>query len=384
MPERDRSTDAAHDFSIAWQWLFIGFAVGAVLLSVGQGATQTLVTTFLAITLEALPFMLIGALVSGFVEVFVPRERVVALLPARRWYSVLIAGGLGLVFPVCECAVVVVVRRLLRKGAPLEAGIAFLLAGPIVNPLVTASTAVAYNYDWNIVLARLGYGYGVAVIVGMLVGMFFSRRQAIADEASLTGGGSPGGSPGGRQRDASPSPLTPLPEGEGDGGHAHDKDHGFAHHYHHHGFFGKAAHALQHASLDFFDVARFLVVGAFFAALLQQLIPQEVFTTESGSATASSIFLMMLLAMLLNLCSEADAFVAASFQSIGVPLASQLAFMVLGPMLDIKLLLMYTRLFRPLAIVAIAGLTFLAVFLAMWSLGVVPGPASLPSPAARG
>jgi uncharacterized membrane protein YraQ (UPF0718 family) len=125
---------------------------------------NSLAIVFVSIVLEAIPFMLIGSLVGGFIEAFVSRERMAKLLPQKGWLTVCVAAGAGIVFPVCECAVVPVVRRLIGKGLPLSAAIAYLLGGPIVNPIVAASTALAYAFDWRIVILRLSLGYGIAVV----------------------------------------------------------------------------------------------------------------------------------------------------------------------------------------------------------------------------
>ena len=110
---------------------------------------------------------------GGFIEVFVSKDRLSGLLPENRGITVLIAAGLGILFPVCECAIVPVVRRLLRKGVPLGGAIAFLLGGPIVNPVVAAATAVAYSFKWSVVIDRMLIRYFVAVTVGTMMNMIF-------------------------------------------------------------------------------------------------------------------------------------------------------------------------------------------------------------------
>ncbi|MCG8617531.1 MAG: permease, partial [Desulfobacterales bacterium] len=116
--------------------------------------------------------------------------------------------------------------------------------------------------------------------------------------------------------------------------------------------------------LDFYDIARFLIIGAFIAAALQTFIPRQAFfSVASGSVAA--IALMMVLAVVLNLCSEADAFIAASLAPIGIPFTAQLAFMVLGPMLDLKLILMYMSVFTRKMIIILSLSTLTFVFMAM-------------------
>jgi hypothetical protein len=288
--------------------------------------------TFISIVLEAFPFMLIGTLVGGFIEVFVPQEKITKWLPEGRLMTVFTAAGLGIFFPVCECAVVPVVRRLLIKGVPLSAAVAFLLGGPIVNPVVAASTAVAYFFDWSIVVNRLVFGYFIAVAAGFLMQAFFTKTLAIRPDTLE------------HQRFFDHADSVQA------GANTSLRN--------------KIGLAVSHAANDFFDIARFLVIGAFLAASIQLLAPRYLFS-PIASTPVSSISIMMIMAVLLNLCSEADAFVAASLQWTLVPISAQLAFMILGPMLDIKLLLMYGRIFRNRAIIALSGTTFLLVFLSM-------------------
>ncbi len=289
-----------------------------------------LAINFFAILIEAVPFMLVGTVVGGLIEALVPRRYLSRALEGRGTLAVFLGAGLGAVFPICECAIVPVVRRLLKKGVPFSAAVAFLLAGPVVNPVVAASTAVAYQYHWEMVIVRLVCGYAIAVGVGLALGTLFARSD----------------------------PLKPgfMPAC----GCAHHHDHDEA------GWRARLAGALGHACDDFFEVGRFLVIGAFLAALARTLVPLSVFETLSARPWLA-ILLMMLLAVALNLCSEADAFIASSFRGV-MPPAAQAAFLVLGPMLDIKLVLMYLTVFRKRTIVALATAVTLAVLAVMLGL----------------
>ncbi len=341
------------------------FAIGAIAVLVGAkdlAPIKTLSIVFVSIVLEAIPFMLLGAVLGGLLEVFVSRDRVLGLLPSRQWLTVIVAAGLGFVMPVCECAVVPVVRRLLRKGVPFAAAVAYLLGGPITNPLVAGSTAVAYSFDWKVVILRIVFGYAVAVGVGLSVGSMFKDDEALLpmnEQASCACGHDHHG------HDHEDDKCC-------DHDHSHDHEDGKCcdHDHSHAGekntgpTFGQKLHAaLLHAADDFFDIGRYLIIGAFIAALLQTVVSRQAFVMLSGQPWLA-IILMMVLAITLNLCSEADAFVAASFKTL-MPLSAQLSFMVLGPMVDIKLLLMYLGVFKKRAIVAIASLTIFAVFVGM-------------------
>lgn len=297
-----------------------------------QQQVREVIRVFLGILLEAMPFMLVGALVGGLIEVFVSPEGLAKVLSGRRRRSVLVAAAMGVIFPVCECAIVPVVRRLVRKGAPLSAAVAFLLAGPIVNPIVAASTAVAYAGDWHVVAARLALGYVIAVVVGLAIGKVFQGGQAL------------------------------IPQGRDPHAHVHGGD-GAPRRSRLRRFGGRLLEAAHHGASDFLDVGRFLVIGAFVTGVLRTLVRQEHLLGGGGDGPLAMLG-MMGLAFVLNLCSEADAFVAASFRGL-VGFSGQMAFMVLGPMLDLKLLAMYLALFRKRAIVALAVSIAAAVFLSI-------------------
>jgi uncharacterized membrane protein YraQ (UPF0718 family) len=323
------STPTARLFVLV-QFGFIAALLSLIVFFRHTPEFATLSITFVSIFLEALPFMLLGAAIGGFIEVFVSKTVITRIVPARPLPAILLAAGLGLVFPVCECAIVPVVRRLFSKGLPLGAGIAFLLGGPIVNPLVALSTAVAYGNDPAIAGYRLASGYLIAVVMGLLIDRLFSRKTALVESPEENT----------RPADDGCSQLPSSP-----------------------GIIIQIRRALRHGASDFIDVGRFLVFGAFVAGVLQALVARGGLVGLSGSLPLS-VLAMMTLALLLSLCSEADAFVAASFRTT-LPLTAQMAFMVLGPMLDLKLVAMYFRVFKIRLILVMSLLTVVTVFLCM-------------------
>ena len=307
----------------------------------GRHGVRSFSLVFVSIVLEALPFMLVGACVGGLIEVFVSREKLVSHLPRRPWAMICLAAALGIVFPVCECAVVPVVRRLTGKGLPLAAAVAYLLGGPIVNPIVAVSTMLAYNMDWRVAAIRVLCGYAIAVFVALAMGRLFARRPALlmssgmrepAQDNQAAAAREIGRSCGGQG-----AQLVPT------------------------GLIGKLIGAFRHASDDFLAVAHYLVIGAAVAALAQTIVDRRLFLELTALPIVPSL-VMMGLAILLNLCSEADAFIAASFRGL-LSLPAQMAFMLTGPMFDLKLLLMYRTVFTRRAIIALAGLILLAVLI---------------------
>ncbi len=312
------------------QVVFLVSAMAMAALYRDSEAYATFSVIFCSIVLEAFPFMLLGTLISGFIEVFLSRDQLIRLLPQRKYDAIILAALLGIIFPVCECAIVPVVRKFLKKGMPLGSAVAFLLAGPIVNPLVFASTYVAYSFHFETAVLRVMSGFFIAVAAALVIEVCLTKSQAL--------------------KEAPVVPECSL---------CHDTDDTGTL-----SFAQKIGAAFRHSALDFYDIGRFLIMGAFIAAALQTFVPRQIFTSVmAGPVTA--IVSMMVLAVALNLCSEADAFIAASFRSVGIPFSAQLAFMVLGPMLDIKLILMYLSVFKGKMILVLSSMVVLLVFLSM-------------------
>ena len=293
----------------------------AVLLQVGDPtrvpAVQNFVLVFSSLLIEAIPFILLGALVSAAIEVFVPSHVFgkLALLP--RPLQLPASALAGMAFPVCECGSVPVARRLAAKGLAPGAAITFMLAAPILNPIVLASTFVAYrgrDVMWAMDLGRAGIGLLAAVAVGWVIGGRTKQEMLRARPAEENLGHDHDGCEAGCGPDCDR--------------HEHVAARPRA-------FFG-------HLSGDFLFMGRYLVFGAAVAAALQTFVPQSVIGAVAGTPVISLVA-MMGLAFLLSLCSESDAFVAASFVQFGV--GAQLAFLVFGPMVDTKLGFLYTATF---------------------------------------
>jgi uncharacterized membrane protein YraQ (UPF0718 family) len=286
----------------------------------------------LAIFIEAMPFLVLGALLSALIEVFVSTERILRIVPRS------IAGGLslgifaGVALPTCECGVVPIVRRLMNKGVPPYVAIAYMLAAPIVNPVVLASTYIAFRGSLSMVLARIF----LAVIVASVLALTARSLGNVV------------------------RPEKP------------DKDEDDPLHLHHHhdhvhqSGTSKIRSALVHAGHEFMDMGKFLILGALFAAAFKTFLPENIMTVFSGSLSLS-IAGMMILAILLSVCSEADSFVAASF--VGFPAAAQLAFIGIGPMLDLKLIGMYGLAFQRRMVLALVIIPSILVYVIAWAMG---------------
>jgi uncharacterized membrane protein YraQ (UPF0718 family) len=301
--------------------ILIGLIVNVAPPAISNRFT-TFVTIFMGIFVEAVPFLVAGSIVSGLIEVYIGREVIARFVPRNPILAAFVGALLGFTFPVCECGVVPVTRRLYQKGLPLSVGIAFLLSAPVVNPVVILSTYTAFGWG-PVLIGRLLF----SILVAFLVGLIFSLAQP--QEVLL------------ESRDwkleiGQASPAT-------------------SHHSPAAG--GRFWQALTIGGDDFLDMARYLIVGSMLAALMQTIVPQSTLLAL-GSGPVISIIVMMVLAFVLSICSTVDAFLALSFISTFTT-GSILSFLVFGPMVDIKSTLMFLGVFRRRTVVYLILLPFL-------------------------
>ncbi|ECP9711813.1 permease [Listeria monocytogenes] len=328
-------------------------------------------TIFISILIEALPFVLIGVFIAGFIQMFISEQFIARVIPKNKFLAVIVGSLIGVFFPSCECGIVPIVRNLLAKGVPLHAGIAFMLTAPIINPVVLFSTYVAFGSTWEVPLLRVAGSLVVALVVGNIIAYFYkgtglkerflkyeaaSEKVAVpATNLALAGG-------------PSESTTTNFQVLTSDGALTEDAHKGHAHH--HHGeehahtkmtLNQKIWHTVQHAVDEFFSVGKYLVFGSLIAAAMQTYIKTSTLVSI-GHGPILSILLMMVLAFVLSLCSEADAFIGASFRSV-FSTQSIVAFLVFGPMLDVKNLMMMLGAFKAKFVLLIVTSVTIVVFL---------------------
>ena len=255
---------------------------------------QTWTTVFVSVLVQAVPFLVFGVVLSAIIAVYVPRSFWAKALPRHPALAVPAASVAGVVLPGCECGSVPIAGSLIRRGVTPAAALAFLLAAPAINPIVLASTAVAFPDNPEMVVAR-----GVAsLVVAMIMGWLWLRLGR-TDWIRL--------------------PHRPDLD---------DMSRGRA-------FWAASRHDVMHAG-------GFLVLGAAAAATINLIVPEAWLQTLADNPVLS-VLALAVLAVLLSICSEADAFVAASLSQFS--LTSRLVFLVVGPMVDLKLISMQTGVF---------------------------------------
>ncbi|MDZ4158231.1 MAG: permease [Anaerolineaceae bacterium] len=295
---------------------------------------------FLGIFIEAVPFLLLGTLASALVEVFFTRNELAAFLPRHPLLSVLAGSLLGMFFPVCECGAIPLTRRLILKGMPVSMGIAFLLAAPVINPIVIASTLAAFGTG-PVFWTRLGLSLAIAVFTGAIFSLHPQGTELLrpmlretVQQSALQSNS---------DRSQAESVTLPL----------------------------KLQRMLVIAGDEFFEMGRFLILGALLAALLQTFVPQQAMLAL-GKGPLLSVLALIGLAALLSVCSTVDAFIALAFAGTFTT-GSVVAFLVFGPMVDIKSTLMYLRVFNKRTVVYLILLPLMMTIVATVGLNTFAG-----------
>lgn len=289
-------------------------------LVAGNAELSTAGTVFCGVFVQALPFLGLGVVVSGLIAVFVSPERLARWLPRRTGAAILATGLAGAALPGCECGSVPVARRLFSDGVAGAAALTFMLAAPAVNPVVLVATAVAFPGQPGVVAARCAGSLLTALIMGTIWSRW-GRPEWITRRMPAT-------------HPSSASRWTVFSE------------------------------AARH---DFVQAVSYLILGAAAAAAMHVLVPREVFTHLAGNLVLG-VLIMAVLAVVLALCSEADAFVASSLTML--PLVPRLVFLVVGPAVDVKLFAMQTGMFGRAFAIRFAPATFVVATVVATAVGL--------------
>ena len=305
--------------------------------------------SFLSVLFESVPFLLLGALISGLIEVFVPARWMTNILPKAPLPAVLLSGLLGVVFPMCECGVVPVIRRLMKKGLPVSCAVTYLLASPVVNPIVAVSTYAAFRgrNPGLTMCTRLVLSYAVAVLVGFIVSrlrveQFLNERvlATLPGRASRTRGFRIGALAG----SAAVAPFSLEGTGGGSGSDASLAALDALESQLKPTLVRRLLAACQRGANDFLDVAVFVVIGAALASVFNTAVDQQLVIAPLAANPALAVPALMVLAFVVAVCSTSDAFIAATFTAF--PFSARLAFLVFGPVFDLKLVFLYSLVFR--------------------------------------
>ena len=319
---------------------------------------------FLSIILEGAPFILLGTLISGFIDAYLPAGLIDRWLPKNKVVAVFLSGLLGAIFPVCECAIVPVIRRLIRKGLPISCAITYMLSAPIINPIVVVSTMKAFSTSLGqfslretetaaafgpvfMTSSRLLIAFIVTVAVGLVVLKVRSRNilqpGVVPDEI-----------------EESTAMSSDAPHTNEDDSHACcsvDKGDAAPSTAEHEPRRNRLVLAMRTTMRDFIETAMYFTIGVAITSVFNAYVTEDLILLFNQNEV-TGISLMMVLAFVLSLCSTSDAFIAANFP---VPQSAKLAFIVFGPMMDVKLVFMYLSVFRPKFVATLALSLFIVI-----------------------
>lgn len=312
---------------------------------------------FVSVVIEALPFLLVGSILASLIQVLVPQKIFVRLTALPLPLQMLLASCVGLIFPICDCAIIPVARSLMKKGLPVPTAVVLMLATPIVDPITIASTHFAFKTILpSIVLYRLFFGIIVALIIGVTF-IRTKREDALKERKELS-----------HNHDEHSDDCC---------GHAHDDEdaHGHAHCCAEHTSAGatpfeRMLQVIRHAKSEFFSMGAFLVLGAALSTLIYFLVPNSIMWGLTQNELLS-IPVFGLFGYAISLCATADAFVIAPFAN-GFSLLPLLSFLVISPLIDIKntliLFSMFKRRFALRLIITIFVLVFSSlIFLSLFT-----------------
>lgn len=276
---------------------------------------------FLAIFLEVLPFIIFGSLIASIVERYVSDDLLVKLIPKNIFLGSIAGILLGFFLPACDCAVIPVSKRLIKKKVPVNVAVSFMLASPIINPVVLLSTYTAfYLIDPSIFYLRLILGIIIALVIGIIMGLFF-KSDVIKDTED---------------------------------NHCHC-------HQHKKGLKNDFIFIIKHTCLELFSVLKFLMVGAVIASLVQTVLPKNILMIFSNHMILSVITLMIF-AYLISLCSTSDSFIGKSLL-INFSKESVVAYLLLGPMIDVKNTFVLFGNYKKSFVITLISLIFVMTFI---------------------
>ncbi|PSF38762.1 hypothetical protein C7H19_04480 [Aphanothece hegewaldii CCALA 016] len=323
---------------------------------------QNAFTLFLSLLVEAIPFLLLGVLLSSALLLFIDERKLISGMPRNPILGALMGSCIGFLFPVCECGNVPVARRLLMQGMPTSVAIGFLLAAPTINPIVIWATWTAFRDQPEVVVLRVVFSLAIATIIGWIFSTqtniapmlqpFLANRLNVLQSLPLQPEPVPstytllqsgtyilGETEKPRSFEALARATTPLKMSQGK----------------------RLQVYLENVSFELRELGGMLVLGSAIAACIQVFIPREVIL-NLGQDPMTSILAMMILAGIVSICSTVDAFFALSFAS-SFTTSSLLAFLVFGPMIDLKGIGLMLSIFRPRILIYLfllaAQLTFI-------------------------
>lgn len=311
---------------------------------------------FISIFFESLPFLLLGAIISSIIETYVSNEQIAKMIPKNKILGSIVGVFLGFFIPACDCAVIPVSKRLLKKKVPINVAVSFMLASPIINPVVLLSTYNAfYRTNPKIFWYRLLLGILIALVIGIIMGIIFGKNEVITNNSDDEECGCCHHHHEGECHHENVEVDEMLSDLKKEVIREHK------HHDYKHSFKNDLLSICKHTAYDLFEVVKYLMFGALIASLFQVLLPRNILNLFKNS-NILSIIVLMIFAYLVSLCSTSDSFVGKSLLSMFSE-SSILAYLLLGPMIDIKNTFVLLGNYKRSFVVTLITLIFVVIFI---------------------
>lgn len=302
---------------------------------------------FISIILEALPFLLLGSLISAFIQEYISDDFFKKVIPKNPVLGSIVGVILGFFIPACDCAVIPIALRLKKKKVPLNVCISFMLASPIINPVAILSVVYAFKSTMpEIIIWRLIGGVIVSIIVGIIMSIMYKSDEdifygnaVIEDGCSHCGHNHSHESYEKEVHSCACHSDDELKNHDEHECHCHSEEHECGCHDEHHGgakktFARRMLNIIDHTKADFLDIIKYMILGSLITAVIQILMAKFNITLGANNSILQMI-IMMTFAYIVSLCSTADSFIAKTF-IYEISKSSILAFLIFGPMIDIK------------------------------------------------
>lgn len=324
-----------HPLSTFFQSAAAVFLLGTtlkVLIDLLEINENLLINLFIGVILQAIPFLLIGILISSFIQVFIPAGVIERWFPKSIGLGMAAAVLFGFCLPVCDCTSIPILKGLVKKGVPLPAAVTFMTAAPIINPVVMLSTYYAFGGSLTYMLMRVSFGIVTSVLIGLTFYAFPLKQPALSestyDKAMCSCG-----------FNELPDPAASL--------------------------WGKIRVFFSHAQSEFYYIGKYLIMGGLISSFFQAMGTGLLSTPQKDAGLALSIIIMMAMAFVLSLCSSSDAVIAQSFTGL-FPAGAIMGFLVFGPMIDIKNVMMLSSGFSKRFVIKLSLTAFIVCFLSVF------------------
>lgn len=292
---------------------------------------------FVSLIIEGIPFILIGSILSSIIQIIIPEKIIMKIFPRDKILSCITASIAGIFLPICDCGTIPIMKSLIKKGVNIGSAITFMLAAPIVNPICIISTYYAFGGDISVIMYRIILGISISVICGLVISFIFKNDNYIYKDRNY-------------EEEYCSCCICK--------GNSTIDDRTVK---------GRIFNIINHSTNEFFNVSKYMIFGMFICSILQSTFIKNVGLLPNDER--SGLIVMMLLGFILSVCSTSDAFIARGFLNT-FSINSVMGFLVAGPMIDLKNLIVLSNFFKRKFIFKLVFIIFMISFILMINFNI--------------